>query len=385
MKVGGLLTDGCTNSIGHNPVSSCKPCAASGMRNGCCARSWIPSWFRAGWNATVMATCSVLRRQLNCHLPPRAVATAEEKRCAEGEELLRRKCRTPPAGTALVDGRRHCLLCPCQLSSHWQTQQSFPPGAESVAPRGTAGIRWHYKELFEKENGKTIYLESSSVRVYIYISIYIYIRDAFEPVWSRTWHCACLWYTITDTLIHLHCRLRWLECTYARWLSAPQSLGRQSWMGPKPPEAARRLQRGPPLCEGAAVFCTQRCLKNPPWAQCWWVACPAGHRWPLPAQGQVPEGTALSARAGVTDHWLPGARHLSVWPWHPTCTDILGPKRSSLTEAPVLPACSMGRGRSMCLDGQDTCFWLSKALFCLLHRARVFTSRFCFVRHLTLG
>ena len=37
MKVGGLLTDGCTNSVGHTPVSSCMPCAASDVRNGCCA------------------------------------------------------------------------------------------------------------------------------------------------------------------------------------------------------------------------------------------------------------------------------------------------------------------------------------------------------------
>lgn len=85
MKVGGLLTDGCTNSICPTPVSSCMACAAPATRNGCCARSWVPRWFRAGWNATAMATCFVLCCQLNSHHLPWAVATAG------GEALGRRR------------------------------------------------------------------------------------------------------------------------------------------------------------------------------------------------------------------------------------------------------------------------------------------------------
>lgn len=124
MKVGGLLTDGCTNSVGHTPVSSCMRCAASGTRNGCCAQSWIPRWLQAGWNPTAMATCFVLCCQCNYHPLPWAVATAEEECCAEGEDLLGRKRRTSPAGIALTGGgggQRRCLPCPCQLLSHWRT------------------------------------------------------------------------------------------------------------------------------------------------------------------------------------------------------------------------------------------------------------------------
>lgn len=66
MKVGDLLADGCTNSIGHTPVSSCMPCAASGTRNGCCPHvnsEGIPRWLKCSSDAHML--CPVLSMQLS--------------------------------------------------------------------------------------------------------------------------------------------------------------------------------------------------------------------------------------------------------------------------------------------------------------------------------
>lgn len=132
MKIGDLLTDSCTDSVGHIPVSSRMPCASSGTRN-LCPQTWILQWFRAGWDAAVMPTCSALHCQCNCHLLPWAVASTERKQCAGGKKPLGRKCRTAPAGIVLgLSGRVMSLSAVSMAAFKHVTDVAQPPSRRSL-------------------------------------------------------------------------------------------------------------------------------------------------------------------------------------------------------------------------------------------------------------
>lgn len=159
MKTGDLLTAGFTNSVGHIPVSPCMLCASSGTRN-LCPQTWIVWWFRAGWDAAVMPACSALCCQRNCHLLPWAVASTERKQCAGGKKPLGRKCRTAPAGIVL-GWTGDVTVCCVHASFQAIDRCSTASLAEhSAVPRQTARIIWQYTEVFQKENCKSVYLES---------------------------------------------------------------------------------------------------------------------------------------------------------------------------------------------------------------------------------
>lgn len=121
----------------------------------------ILSWLKCDSDGHML--CPVLSVQL---LSP-ALA------CAEGEELLERKCGTLVAGIALdLNGRAMSLSAVSMPAFEPLTE---PPSWSCPLPleeqQESCDIT---RSFFKKENGKGIYLESSSA--------YVHIREVSEPV-----------------------------------------------------------------------------------------------------------------------------------------------------------------------------------------------------------
>lgn len=105
-----------------------------------------------------------------------------------GEELLGRKSRTALAGI-MTEWMTHSLLSVhCACASFWTTgrHSELPSWSSQLPPEVAGRIIWHYWELFQKENGKSVYLQSCSAC--------IYIIEKLELVWIRKRHCAYLTY-----------------------------------------------------------------------------------------------------------------------------------------------------------------------------------------------
>lgn len=264
MKVGDVLTDGCTNSIGHTPVSSCMPCAASGTRNGCCAQTWILWWFRAGWNAAVTPTSSVLCCQCNCHFLPWAVASMEKKHCARGKKPLGRKCRTPPAGIVLGLSGRVMSLSAVSISFQATDRCSTASLTEqSVVPRETARIVWHCTLL--KRELQEQFLPRKLISPCI--------REVLGLIWSRIWHSAYHWYSITDTLIHLQLEARVAGIHICRVTLCSSALDTQSWsiyISQTP------LKKQCQVWRGCAALCPAACCLQLPAGRFWGAWCAQG-------------------------------------------------------------------------------------------------------------
>lgn len=130
MEEGSLLTDGCTDKIGHTCVFLRDPCSFKHEEWMLCTE--LNPMVTLGW-LKCNSGSHMLCRALSAPLPPPVSGFGYHREEALGrrKESLGRKCRTrtPPAGIAPVDSWCHCLPCPWQT---WATDKCSRAGSDDL-------------------------------------------------------------------------------------------------------------------------------------------------------------------------------------------------------------------------------------------------------------